>query len=121
MINKTNLFQAARNFGVAIAKNSLELDNLREAIAVWLEDENPVSVQALRIDLFHAGRDAGMNWGIQARAVERQIRSAVRPLFRVGASKAAIEEAAGSALREPLDWNDVYPILRDEQAQRRTR
>lgn len=49
----------------------------------------------------------------RARA-ERFIRKAVRPLIRNNASKAEVEEAAGKANAGVLDWQDIFPILRDE-------
>lgn len=55
-----------------------------------------------------------------ARAVwqaEDRVRRAVRPLMEAGATKAAIEEAAGQAAGDAIEWPAIYAILRDEAGQ----
>lgn len=57
-----------------------------------------------------------------ARAVwqaEDAVREAVRPLMARNASKAAIEEAAGTAAGGAIGWPRIYAILRDEVARHR--
>lgn len=45
---------------------------------------------------------------------DKDIRNAIRPLFVKEASTAAIEEAAGAANANVLNWDDIFSILRDE-------
>lgn len=69
------------------------------------------------IRLCWIAQDAGRNHARAAWQAEDRVRRAVRPLMEAGATKSAIEEAAGQAAAGVIDWPAIYAILRDEAGQ----
>jgi hypothetical protein len=66
-------------------------------------------------------RDAAADWARERARAAAAIGWAVRPLFAAGASAAEIEEAAGRANGDVLEWDDVAAILGREMRQVRGR
>lgn len=103
------MFNAARFVGSRLAAGEISLAD------AWVTcDELADHAVNLRAQLLWAVTDACLAAEFETRKLTGLVRRAVRPLLADGASKGAIEEAAGTAAGGGLPWPDIYAILREE-------
>ena len=118
--HESELFYFAGQLAPLLAHGRVHFDDARLLIEIMVSGQGLRYPCGLQARLCWHMRDAAGALTLAEAKAERRIRGAIRPLFQRGASKAEIEEAAGSTAA-PLEWPDIYPILRDELIRERKR
>jgi hypothetical protein len=107
--------------GALLARQARDTGDWRPWARIWWHAELPglqwaAASWRARLDA-SAGKqrewEIRTRWAEMAR-VEQKIRRAVRPLLRAGAPKATVEEAAGQAAGNVVEWPRIFQILCDE-------
>ncbi len=111
-LDPLHLHHAAQRLGDIVATGQMTDADASETIKTWRADG--VDRSGLQARLHWAMRDQAEATRRLRENVATAIRWAVRPLIQAGATKAAIEEAAGQANGDVLTWEEIVPILRSE-------
>ncbi len=113
-LDPLHLHHAAQRLGDIVATGQMTDADASETIKTWRAD-----------GVDRSGLQARLHWAMRDRAEATRrlrentataIRWAVRPLFAAFAPAAEIEEAAGKANGDVLEWPEVAAILREEMA-----
>jgi hypothetical protein len=113
-LDPIHLHHAAERLGDIVAKGEMADADASATIVSWVEKVDGVDRPGLRARLHWTMRDRAIAAQRQRENVVTAIRWAVRDLIRAGAPQAAIEEAAGKANADYLEWDEIVPILRNE-------
>ena len=100
--------------GDLVADGQMSDADASDTVKSFVASAAGVSKSGLQARLHWAMRDRAEARRRQTHNVEMAIRWAVRPLIQANAPKHEIEEAAGLANGDVLEWDDIVPILRDE-------
>ncbi len=122
-LDPLHLHHAAERLGVIVGNGEMGLEDARACCKQWARDNAAVPQHrlGLQMRLVHRMRDAAVARRRARATAEVAIGWAVRPLFAARATAAAIEEAAGRANGEVLEWDEVAAVLREELAAARGR
>lgn len=113
-LDPLHLHHAARRLGRLVAEGAMSGEAAAGALGHMVAGARGVDVAGLQARLHWTMRDEAAGVARARANAETAVRWAVRPLFAMRASKAAIEEAAGRAAGDVLAWEDIVPILADE-------
>jgi hypothetical protein len=113
-LDPVHLHHAAEKLGDIVAGEEMSDEDASAVIVSWVEKTTGVDRSGLQARLHWTMRDRAIATQRQRENVTTAIRWAVRPLFASMAPSAEIEEAAGRANGDFLEWAEVAIILREE-------
>jgi hypothetical protein len=113
-LDPVHLHHAAEKLGDIVAGEEMSDEDASAVIVSWVDKTTGVDRSGLQARLHWTMRDRAEATRRQRENVTTAIRWAVRPLFASMAPAAEIEEAAGRANGDFLEWAEVATILREE-------
>lgn len=113
-LDPLHLHHAAERLGDIVATGEMSDGDASATIVSWCAKATGVDRSGLQARLHWTMRDRAIAAQRARENAETAMRWAVRPLIRGGASKAEIEEAAGRANADVLEWAEIAPILAQE-------
>ena len=113
-LDPTHLHHAAERLGEIVAAGDMSPSDAADTVRSWAQAARGVDRSGLQMRLNHTMRDRAIATQRARENAHTAIKWAVRPLFEAQAPAAAIEEAAGKANGDVLEWPEVATILRSE-------
>lgn len=113
-LDPIHLHHAAERLGDIVAQGQMSDADASATITSWASKAQGVDRSGLQARLHWSMRDQAIARRRQSENAQTAIRWAIRPLIQANAPKHEVEEAAGQANGDVLEWDEIVTILRDE-------
>lgn len=113
-LDPQHLHHAAERLGDIVAVGGMSPADAADTVRSWAQAAHGVDRSGLQMRLNHTMRDRAIATQRARENAHTAIKWAVRPLFEAQAPASEIEEAAGKANGDVLEWPEVATILRSE-------